>query len=448
MGNDIDIKAFKEFMEAPRPGNEAKTIAEYAAIVAFWDAREPQTGMPRGLILDEQVIQEIPTMHKIVFGTVQILTHPDAGQIYKQDGGGFGISAGVYFSIAQAAGMSFPDEYSTIDVPASSFPDRVVASAAAIRTDLAGQIAIKSGRYVLDIETKCAKLEERKGKEAADRLRMNLRESNVQRAITGAQRAAIKAHYGKLRRKWQEEDFEIPLIIPRLIVDKSMMLGMLMQTEAGQQAMAAAFFGAQQAAFGAPRRATLPAVQSAPLPALPPSALESDDDDDIPAPAPVPAPEPPPAPSAPQIVKAVEWRKIYALAAQVGYGADKKAEVQEKARVAAVAAGAVDGASSDTWTREQWDAARAIFAQPEPGTNDAPPADLPDEPIQPPKSQVLPTASEYPGLTEADQIRWLRYLLDTRKHNPTRRGPEQLKPEERARWYEMLLEAPLATAAA
>lgn len=459
----IDEVAFRQFMAKPAPRNEAKTIEEYAAIIAYWDEREPQTGMPRGLILDEQVIQEIPAMHKVVFGAVQILTHPDAGQIYEQDGGGLGLSAGVYFSIAQAAGMSFPDEYSTIDVAASSFPDRVVASAAAIRTDLAGQIVVKSGRYVLDVETKCAKLEKKKGKEAADRLRMNLRESNVQRAITGAQRAAIKAHYGKLRRKWVMDDFEIPLIIPRLIVDKSMMLGMLMQTEAGQQAMASAFFGAQQAAFGAPRRALLPPLQPVPAPLASPGPCapdpDTDDDDDeapqadaaaqpatkAPEPKPEPvrvgretAPQPETQAAQPRVDKAREWRAIYAIAAEAGYTTAQKAEVEAKAKAAAIAAGAAAGASSETWTAAQWTAARECFKQSAPVLPE-------DEPEQTPVAVKIPeTLDAFVALPDQEQVAVLDELLRTRVlgRAPTKQ-PSELKPEMRAKWFDGLRTAPV-----
>jgi hypothetical protein len=273
-----DAAAVKAFRTKPAPGNEARDLREFTAILAHWTERGPD-GVPRGILLDDQTIQEIPVLHKIVFGAVVISAHPDDGQVFKAEGGAYGLNAGVYFSIAQAAGMSFPDEAMMIDASASKFPDRVVAKVGALRNDLAGQPQFKSGMYTLDIDTKCDRervkyqgrnLPEAEVEAKVHAYRLNLRESNVQRAITGATRAAVKAHFGKLRRKWLLEDFEIPVIIPRLVVDMTRVL----ETSEGRSMLAATATGlARVMAFGG-RGTSMMGLGPAPAPtlSLPPGA--------------------------------------------------------------------------------------------------------------------------------------------------------------------------------
>lgn len=396
----IDWDAVKNFMAKPAPGNEARTIAEYAAILAYWNECEPQIGMPRGILLDDTVIQEIPPMHKIVLGAVQVNTHKDAGHIYSLGSGTFGLGAPVYLAVASAAGISFPDETSGVDMVASQFPDRVVAKVGSLRTDLAGQTQYKTGVYVLDIDNKCAK-EEAKGDVSDSKLlafRQNLRESSVQRAITGAQRAAVKAHYGKLRRKWYEEDFQVPLLVPRLVTDMKAVL----ETPEGRTMFAMASTGLAKLAFGGGRSPLAGLFgTSAPAPVCQIAApigetLIDDDDDTFPEatrapvqPDPVnpgadPAAhatantQPPAGTKTPEVKpdKAHEWRAIFAAAKEAGFTAAQKDDVQARARSIVAALGG-NPDSSDTWTFGHWNAVRDSFKSAEKPTGAARPIEFP-----------------------------------------------------------------------
>jgi len=443
---EINWDAFNEFMRRPAPTNESRTIKEYTTILAYWEECEPQTGMPRGIMLDDQVIQEIPPMHKIVLGAVKVNTHKDAGQVFPLPGNQLGLGAQVYLAVAGAGGISFPDEASGIDMAASRFPDRVVAKVGSLRIDLAGQPQLKTGVYVLDIETKVEAERAKGGKSDAelDRYRLILRESSAQRAITGAQRAAVKAHYGKLRRKWFEMDFAAHLLVPRMILDKGAAMTVMLSFPEGRTAFADAVFGAQRLAFGAPRREALFAPAPMAQLAAPVAETFVDQDDDEPAGPTTEKPkDPPPADDGAKKAKAekaAHWRTIYGDATKAGIA---KADAEARARDAAVRMGATPGASSDTWTPEQWAAAEESVhpvSQPEvAGT-------LPeDEPVAAPAAVKIPeTADAFAALGETDQVAVLEEMLRTRvlTKAPSKKASE-VSPAMRAAWFDSLIKAPL-----